>query len=111
MVGLLIVLRILSVIWAIVRLHGFRLTLAGADLRTEYGLLTRVSATLPLHRIQTLTIRRGLLHRWFDRATVKVETAGARRPVRRRAIRAWARVARTDHPRAGTARPAPHRRA
>jgi putative membrane protein len=75
-VGLLIVLRILSVIWAIVRLYGFRLTLVGADLRTEYGLLTRVSATVPLHRIQTLTIRRGLIHRWLGRASVKVETAG-----------------------------------
>jgi len=70
------VLRILSIVWAIVRLYGFRLTRVGADLRTEYGLLTRVSATVPLHRIQTLTIRRGLLHRWFDRASVRVETAG-----------------------------------
>jgi len=75
-VGFLIVLRILSVIWPMVRLYGFRLTLVGADLRTEYGLLTRVSATVPLHRIQTLTIRRGLIHRWFDRASVRVETAG-----------------------------------
>lgn len=90
-VGLLIVLRILSVIWAIVRLYGFRLTLAGADLRTEYGLVTRVSATVPLHRIQTLTIRRGLIHRWLDRATVKVESAGGQgagdasgQPARRR---------------------------
>ena len=74
--GLLIVLRILSVIWAIVRLYGFQLTLVGADARTEYGLLTRVSATVPLHRIQTLTIRRGLIHGWFDRASVRVETAG-----------------------------------
>jgi putative membrane protein len=74
--GLLIVLRILSVVWAIVRLYRFRLTLAGADLRTEYGLLTRVSATVPLHRIQTLAVRRGLIHRWFDRASVTVETAG-----------------------------------
>lgn len=75
-VGLLLVLRVLSVIWAVVRLYGFRLTLVGADLRTEYGLLTRVSATVPLHRIQTLTVGRGLLHRWFDRASVRVETAG-----------------------------------
>ncbi len=75
-VGLLIVLRILSVIWAIVRLYGFRLTLVGADLRTEYGLLTRVSATVPLHRIQTLTVGRGLIHYWLDRASVRVETAG-----------------------------------
>ena len=75
-VGLLVVLRVLSVIWTIVRLYGFRLTLIGADLRTEYGLITRVSATMPLHRIQTLTIRRGLIHRWFDRASVRVESAG-----------------------------------
>jgi putative membrane protein len=73
---LLIVLRILSVIWAIVRLYGFRLTRIGADLRTEYGLFTRVSATVPRHRIQTLTVRRGLIHRWLDRASVRVETAG-----------------------------------
>jgi putative membrane protein len=90
-VGLLVVLRILSVIWAIVRLYGFRLTLAGADLRTEYGLITRVLATVPLHRIQTLTIRRGLIHSWFDRASVKVESAGGQaagdasgQPARRR---------------------------
>lgn len=75
-IALLVVLRILSIIWAIVRLHGFRLTRVGADLRTEYGLLTRVSATVPRHRIQTLTVRRGLLHRWFRRASVGVETAG-----------------------------------
>ena len=52
------------------------MTLAGTDLRTEYGLLTRVSATVPLPRIQTLTVRRGLIHRWFHRASVKAETAG-----------------------------------
>jgi putative membrane protein len=74
----LIALRILSVIGAIVRLYGFRLTFAGPDLRADYGLLTRVSATVPLHRIQTLAIRRGLLHRLFGRATVKVETAGGK---------------------------------
>jgi putative membrane protein len=74
--GLLVVLRILSVVWAIVRLYGFRLSRVGADLRTEYGLLTRVAATVPLHRIQTLTVRRGLILRWFERASVKAETAG-----------------------------------
>jgi putative membrane protein len=78
--GLLVLLRIFSMIWAIVRLHGFRLTKVGPDLRTEYGLLTRVSATVPLHRIQTLTIRRGLIHRWTGRAAVKAETAGGGNP-------------------------------
>jgi putative membrane protein len=53
------------------------LALAGEDLHTELGLLTRVTAAIPLRRIQTLTIREGPLHRLFKRASVKVDTAGA----------------------------------
>lgn len=75
--GFLLVIPLLSMALALFRLHGFRLTRIGEDLRTEYGLLTRVSATIPLRRIQTLTIREGLLHRLFDRASVRVDTAGA----------------------------------
>ena len=76
-VGFILVIRLLSMALALFRLHGFRLTRIGEDLRTEYGLLTRVSATIPLRRIQTVTIREGLLHRLFDRASVRVDTAGA----------------------------------
>ena len=73
---LLLVLRLVSMVWALIRLHGFRLTLAGEDLRTELGLLTRVTTTIPLRRIQTLTIREGPLHQLFGRAAVRVDTAG-----------------------------------
>jgi putative membrane protein len=72
----LILMRLLSMVWTPLRLYGFTLTRSGEDLRTEYGLLTRVTATIPLRRIQNLTIREGLLHRLFRRAAVKVETAG-----------------------------------
>ena len=72
----LVVVRIVSMGWALVRLYGFRLTRANEDLRTEYGLITRVSATVPMRRIQTITISAGPLHRWLDRASVRVETAG-----------------------------------
>lgn len=75
--GVLLLVRVVSMGWALVRLYGFRLTLTGEDLRTELGLLTRVTATIPLRRIQTLTIREGPLHRLFGRASVKVDTAGA----------------------------------
>lgn len=75
--GFLLFIRLVSMVWALTRLHGFRLTLAGEDLRTEFGLLTRVVATIPLRRIQTLTIRETPLHRLFGCASVKVETAGA----------------------------------
>jgi len=75
--GFLLLIRLISMGWALVRLYGFRLSLAGEDLRTELGLLTRVVATIPLRRIQTLTIREGPLSRLFGRASVKVDTAGA----------------------------------
>jgi putative membrane protein len=54
-VALLILVRLLSMAWATIRLYGFTLTREGDDLRTAYGLLTRVEATIPLRRIQTLT--------------------------------------------------------
>jgi putative membrane protein len=72
----LLLIRVLSIGWALVKLHGFTLTLDGEKLRSEYGLLTRVTATIPVHRIQTVTIQEGVLHRLFGRVTVRVETAG-----------------------------------
>jgi putative membrane protein len=62
--------------WAFLRLYDFRLSRVREDLRIEFGLLTRVAATIPIRRVQTLTIRQGPLHRWLARATVRVETAG-----------------------------------
>ncbi len=76
LISLVVVSRVLSMGWALVSLHGFRLTLAGDDLRAEYGLLTRVATTIALRRIQTLTVRQGVLHRLFKRAAVRVGLAG-----------------------------------
>lgn len=74
--ALLVLVRLVSMGWALVRLYGFRLTLEGEDLRTEYGLFTRVTATIPLRRIQTVTVHEGPFHRLFGRASVRVQTAG-----------------------------------
>ena len=76
LIFLVVISRALSMGWALVSLYGFRLTLAGEDLRAEYGLLTRVSTTIALRRIQTLTVRQGVLHRLFKRAAVRVGLAG-----------------------------------
>ena len=73
---LLILVRIISMIWALVRLYDFRLTRIGEDLRTEYGLFTKVTATVPIRRVQAIIIAAGPLHRWLKRATVRVTTAG-----------------------------------
>jgi putative membrane protein len=73
---ILALVRLLSMVWSVVRLHEFRLTRVGDDLRTEYGLLTRVTATIPLKRVQSLTVRETPLQRLVRRRAVRVETAG-----------------------------------
>jgi putative membrane protein len=78
--GLLVLVRLISMAWGAMRLYDFRLTAAGDDLHATYGLLTRVAATVPLPRVQTMTVRQGLLHRFLKRCSVQVETAGGGKP-------------------------------
>ncbi len=74
--AVVIALKLLSVVWTVVRLHGFALDARGDDLSARYGLLTRIAATVPRQRIQRLAIRRGPLHRRLGYASVQIETAG-----------------------------------
>ncbi|CAN5663920.1 PH domain-containing protein [soil metagenome] len=78
--ALLLLVRGVSVAWAFLRLYDFRLSRVREDLRIEFGLLTRVAATIPIRRVQTITVRQGPLHRWLGRASVRVETAGGAGP-------------------------------
>lgn len=75
-VGLFVVSPILSVIWAVVRLHGFTLTRRGQELLTEYGALTRVTGTVPLRRVQAVKIVRSPGQLIAGRASIRLETAG-----------------------------------
>ncbi len=75
-VGVLLLIRLLSVFHAWATLHGFTLEERGDDLRVSHGLFTRISATIPRHRIQTVTILEGPLHRLFGRVSLRVQTAG-----------------------------------
>jgi putative membrane protein len=77
LIAVLVAVRVASMLWAAIRLHDFTVTRAGDDLRTQYGLFTRVSATIPLHHVQTVTVRDSLVHRWLGRTSVRVETAGS----------------------------------
>jgi putative membrane protein len=76
LLAILLFIRLLSTVWAVVRLYDFRLERVGDELHTTYGLFTRVSATIPLRRVQTVIIRDGVLHRWLGRRALLVETAG-----------------------------------
>lgn len=71
-----VALRVLSVAWYLVNYYGFTLEHEDKDLRTEFGLLTRVSSLIPVHRIQLLTTSASLLHRCFGRMEIDLETAG-----------------------------------
>ena len=76
LVAFVILARVFSVVWALVRLHRFTLRRTGDDLRADFGLFTRVAATIPIRRIQTVTVEEGPVHRLFGRVSVRVATAG-----------------------------------
>jgi putative membrane protein len=76
LLALFLVVRVASMVWAVVRLHGFTLRLVDDDLRREFGLLTHLTLTVPRRRVQVLTVREGPLHRYFDRVAIRVDTAG-----------------------------------
>jgi putative membrane protein len=86
---LLTVLRVLSAAWTALKYHGFRLTRSGDDLRSEYGFLTRVTSTIPVRRIQKLTIREGPWHRLVGRVSVGVQTAGGHVQEANESTRSW----------------------
>ena len=86
---LLVMLRVLSMFWTAVTLHGYTVVHEGDDLRIQFGFFTRVSASTPLKRAQALTVQEGPLHRLFGRVTVRLQTVGqvsvaadAQRPTR-----------------------------
>jgi len=82
--GLLVVLFAVGIVlaWvvgaisAIVNYWGFRLTRSEGELRYERGLLQRYSGTIPLDKIQAITITDNPLKRRAGYATLVVETAG-----------------------------------
>lgn len=71
-----VVVKTLSAIWYVLRFHGYRLEWDGEDFRVRCGLFTRVSATVPRHRIQVISIHRPWLERWVGLAHIRIETAG-----------------------------------
>jgi putative membrane protein len=87
--AVIVFVRALSTIWAVIRLHDFTLVRDGDDLRAEYGLFTRVTATIPIRRVQTISIHERLLHRATGRAAVHVTTAGGESKLGEGVEREW----------------------
>ncbi len=88
-----VALRLLSMVWALLKFHGFRLSETGARLSAESGLFTRVRASLPRHRIQAWTLHEGVLHRWFRRRSLSVDSAVIETGGDKRSLRELAPIA------------------
>ena len=71
-----VLLRLVGIVWYLLRFYDYRLVHSGDDLRLSCGLLTRVSATIPRKRIQFISVQQNLIMRWFKVATIRIETAG-----------------------------------
>lgn len=74
-VALVAAARGVSVLLVLLQYHGFQLLELDGRLSIESGLLTRIRSHAPLRKIQHWTVRESLLHRYFRRSSVKVETA------------------------------------
>jgi putative membrane protein len=79
-IGLLIALLLfgwlISIAGAVVRYHGFTLTVEGGEMRKRYGLLTVHEASVPLERVQAIRVEESLPRRLLGLASLSIETAG-----------------------------------
>lgn len=75
-IAVLLLIRLLGVGWFILRFFGYRLAQQGDDFKISCGLFTKVSATVPIRRIQFISINRPLLMRLLGLASIRIETAG-----------------------------------
>jgi len=74
--GLLVASWLLGVAAAVTNYYGFSLSRHGEELRYERGLFRRYSGSIPLGKVQSLSIRDNPLKRAFGYATLAIETAG-----------------------------------
>ena len=75
----LALVRLLSVLLAFLQYHGFTLREDDARIRVERGLLTRYRSSAKRRRIQSWSLHEGVLHRWFGRRSLRVQTASGQR--------------------------------
>jgi putative membrane protein len=75
LLAFIMMIRLFSVLIAFLQYSGFRLEEHGRRLTLERGLLTRIRTSTPRRRIQSWTLREGMLHRLFKRRTLEVGTA------------------------------------
>ena len=70
------ILRVFSAVWYVLKFYGYRLEAVDRTLHLRCGLFTKISATIPLGRVQFISVHRNWLARRFGLASIRIETAG-----------------------------------
>jgi putative membrane protein len=74
--GIVVVTALISGVLAVANYYGFRLSRQNDELLYERGLLQRYSGSIPLEKVQTLTVSENVIARRLGYASLVVETAG-----------------------------------
>jgi putative membrane protein len=93
LLAFVVLLRLLSVALALLQYYGFRLTEQGHRLTVERGLLARFRTSAARRRIQAWTLHEGMLHRWFKRRSLHVDSAAGDEQQQQRSLRELAPIA------------------
>ena len=76
-IGSIVVIGIVAGLISAARYYGFTLVRGDEELRYERGLLQKYSGTIPLSKVQTLTVEENVLARRLGYASLYIETAGS----------------------------------
>jgi len=76
LIATLLAIWLASIILAFLQLFRFNLSLAQQKINAHMGLLTNLTASIPLKRIQLVRLKSSPLHRFFQRQSITMETAG-----------------------------------
>ncbi|WP_460713546.1 PH domain-containing protein [Lysobacter terrae] len=86
-------LRLFSVVLALLQYYGFSLSETGRRLTVERGLVGRWRTSASRRRIQAWTLRETVMHRLLKRRSLEIDTAVAEQQNQQRALRELAPVA------------------
>ena len=77
MLVVFLLLPLISVLGALVRHYGYRLSVEGETYRKNSGLLTRHDESLKQHKIQAMVLRQNFVARFFKRTNMQLRIASA----------------------------------
>lgn len=86
-------MRLFSILLALLQYYGFRLSESGRRLTVERGLLARWRTSASRRRIQAWTLRESMTHRLLKRRSLEIDSAVAEQQNQPRALRELAPVA------------------